>query len=92
VLDVVMTRLSGMEPRRLTLRLAARPAEAAAMPLPIQASRLDPTDRVTHVTASLPDRVAFTGPSSDLPPLAYGALGLAAGVVSGVLLGFLLLV
>jgi hypothetical protein len=92
VVDVELERMGGGEARGLRVRLANRPTDSpAASPRP---SYRDPamTSPILGVTDHLPDRIELntTPESSDLPPVVYGAAGLAGGLVVGVMAGFLL--
>ncbi len=81
--DVVMERVSGQGPRRLTLVLVNRPVEAPA--------RSTPVGPVPPITGDLPDRIVpVPPPPRDLPPYWYGVAGGVFGILSGVLLAKLL--
>lgn len=86
-IEIVMERLSGGEPKRLTLSLANRPPDA----IPVSRQATKPPDAVTadHVTRDLPEKVDLQPTTADFPPVWYGVAGLAAGILAGVLVGFL---
>lgn len=82
--DLVMERLSGGEPRRLSVGLVNRPVDAT----PAQRPTSSPTAR--PITSDLPDKVEFDPPAPmDFPPVWYGIAGVAGGMVVGVMIGYL---
>jgi len=80
--DVVMERVAGQGPRRLTLVLVNRPLEApVTRTTPIGAPVPAP------VTGDLPDRIVPPPPKpKDLPPIGYGVAGVTFGILAGVLI------
>jgi signal recognition particle receptor subunit beta len=86
VVDVVMERNSGGEPRRLALILANRPTDAT----PVQRMTA-PSIARGGVTENLPDSVDMLPPDPwDFPPVWYGIAGIAGGTLVGMLVGFLM--
>jgi hypothetical protein len=82
VVDMVMERLSGGDPRRLSLVLANRPPDAAPVPRHT-APALQPRPAI----ADIPEKIELPEPEPwDFPPVWYGIAGLAAGVIVGVLI------
>lgn len=89
VLELVHERINGGHPRRIRVTLENRPMDEAAPRLPTFAAQsADDTDP----TASLPDRVVIVTPppTRDWPPVLYGVIGTACGLLIGLLLGVLL--
>lgn len=97
--DLVMERMGGGTPRRLLVRLVNRPTDTPALARSAPVVQHAPTgpqaeDRVFDY---LPESVEITHPgdrsgdddSDDMPPLAYGLLGLSGGIVIGGLLAYL---
>jgi len=93
VLDLVHERLNGGDPKRLQIVLENRPidqiglarAAAHAMPaLPLE-------DVTSNLPSSLRDPTPAPATANDLPPVAYGVIGVAFGVLLGLLLGIALL-
>jgi len=84
-LDILLATGPEDTPQRLRLVLANRPVT----PQPVTSSI---TPVAPHVGVSLPERVELTPtqPSIDFPPVWYGVAGLAGGLLTGVLLGFIL--
>lgn len=87
--DVVMERMGGGEPRRLSLLLANRPTDTPAVPrhVPVATSRPDET-----LAALLPDSVEFPlepVDESNIGGFVYGIVGVIGGVVIGFLLAYL---
>lgn len=86
VVDLVMERLAGGEPRRLQVVLCNRPTDQTPMPRNTNPS---PPVRDT-ATSSLPDRVELPPPEPvDFPPVWYGVLGVTGGALVGLAAGFL---
>lgn len=95
--DVELERMGGGELRQLRVFLANRPTDAPAVARAPSFSVIDTTTTppsVMGVTDHLPDKVSFTpeppAAPDDLPPVTYGIIGIAGGLVAGLLLGFLL--
>jgi hypothetical protein len=87
VVDLVMERLSGGEPRRLSLVLANRPLDAT----PVQRSTAPSAPPRPRITENLPDHIELPPPDPwDFPPVWYGIAGVAGGTLVGVLVGFLM--
>jgi signal recognition particle receptor subunit beta len=84
VVDIVMARMSGGEPRRLAVVLANRPATATPIPkTPAPAKR--------EMVTGVPERIDPIHPEpADFPPVWYGVAGIAGGTAVGILIGFLL--
>jgi hypothetical protein len=95
--DLVMERMGGGTPRRLTVRLVNRPTDtpALARAVPAVVTTNEPSPETDRVFDYLPDSVDIThpgpvnAPEADMPPLAYGVVGLGGGVVIGGLLSYL---
>lgn len=95
--DLVMERMGGGEPRRLSVVLANRPTDTPPVPRNSPASPVvqgaEPvaTDRVFDYLPE-PDEVRDTEEQApaDLPGVLYGLFGVAGGVLIGLLSGYLL--
>ncbi len=90
LVDVVMTRLSGADPRRLTLRLASRPIGVESLPSITKAEKVTELEASTSVGAVLPEKIHIAHPPVDASPAWYGVIGLVGGVTIGLLLGVLM--
>ncbi len=94
-LDLVMERMGGGTPRRLTVRLVNRPTDTPALARSVPVTTVEPAPESDRVFDYLPESVDITHPgpvkasTSDMPPLAYGVVGLGGGVVIGALLSYL---
>lgn len=95
--ELLMERMSGAEQRRLTVVLANRPADSEPLPK-LQRSSASPgagdvDEPPESVFDYLPDEdealVAEDEPE-DLPGVWYGILGVASGILIGLLSGYLL--
>lgn len=87
-IELVMARVSDGSPRRLSVVLINRPADAKPLPMQLEALPAEPTETAS---ASLPDRVDLPPPPPrDFPPIWYGVAGAAGGATVGLLIGFLL--
>jgi len=93
--DLVMERMGGGTPRRLTVRLVNRPTDTPALNRTAPVTTVEPAPETDRVFDYLPDAVELTTPGarreegSDLPPLTYGVIGVTGGVVIGGLLSYL---
>ncbi|MCB9673555.1 MAG: GTPase domain-containing protein [Alphaproteobacteria bacterium] len=89
--DVEFERMGGGETRQLRVKLANRPTDSPAMPRPV-ALPVTSASPVMNVTQNLPDKVELTSwvEDDDMPPVWYGILGIGGGIVTGVMIGFLL--
>jgi len=93
-IDLVMERMGGGTPRRLTVRLVNRPTDTPALDRAAPVNTAEPAPESDRVFDYLPEAVEITtpgpvSPRSDLPPLAYGVIGVGGGVVIGALLSYL---
>ena len=94
-LDLVMERMGGGAARRLTVRLVNRPTDTPALARTAPVTTVEPAPEADRVFDYLPDAVELTTPGprpsdrDDLPPLAYGVIGVTGGVVIGALLSYL---
>lgn len=88
--ELLMERMGGGEARRLTVRLANRPTDTLPIPRnqPPPASTDPPGDRVFDYLPA-PGQEEIEEPT-DLPGVWYGILGVASGIVIGLLSGYLL--
>lgn len=91
--DLELERMGGGELRQLRVRLANRPTDSPAMPRPVVVTNTSNTGSpVLDALKHLPDKVDLhhepRGP--EMPPVFYGVLGISGGIVTGLLLGFLL--
>lgn len=88
--ELVMERMGGGESRRLTVVLANRPTDTLPMPRGplVPSASSPPGDRVFDY---LPEPGEDEEPeeATDLPGLWYGILGVAGGIVIGLLSGYL---
>ncbi|TNE87151.1 MAG: hypothetical protein EP330_19475 [Deltaproteobacteria bacterium] len=97
VVDIVMERLSGGQPRVLPLVLANRPTDAAPLPSVVTASHTPAPLVSVSPTASLPDKIELNhgSYSTEMHEVAQdvslwiGVAGTFGGLVAGLLLGFL---
>lgn len=81
IVELLMRRTGSEEVRTLRLRLENRPPDP---PPPLVAP--PPADPIADY---LPDSVDLGPPADDLPPVAYGVLGLVGGLLMGLLSGYL---
>jgi hypothetical protein len=88
LVDLVLERLAGGEPRRLSVVLANRPLDATPVP-----RHTTPSPQPRPITSDLPDKVELNAAPepSDFPPVWYGVVGAAGGALIGMLVMFLLL-
>ena len=100
--ELVMDRLAGGEPRRLTVFLANRPVDTTPLPRAQPSTGSSPRGSLGGLstqatlpvlgdtaTSKLPDRMDMPKPEpADFPPVWYGVIGIAGGVLLGLLLGF----
>jgi signal recognition particle receptor subunit beta len=101
--ELLMERMGGAEQRRLTVVLANRPADSEPLPRPTRASPPSPLldDDDEELDEDLPDVFDFlpqddlpllvTREPEDLPGVWYGILGVASGILIGLLSGYLVL-
>lgn len=90
VVDLIHERINGGHPRRIKLVMENRPTDMEVLPRPrALVSTGGSSHAVQSATANLPDRIEVTAqvPTRDLPPLAYGLIGVTCGLVLGLLLG-----
>lgn len=91
VVEIVMDRLSGEAPRRLSVRLVNRPENAPILTRQTHAVQVDPQDGASMALPAVIEKLRVTDrESEDLPPVVYGVAGIAGGAVLGLLIGFLL--
>jgi len=93
-LDLVMEHMGGGEARRLTVRLLNRPSDALAVPRSTPQSTAPPAPEADRVFDYLPAEKELTSPRPDesqdlVPPMVYGVVGTAGGVLIGALLAYL---
>jgi signal recognition particle receptor subunit beta len=93
--DVLMERMGGGEPRRITVWLLNRPTDTPPVPRSPPGPPKDPTP-VDRVFDYLPDDQDFTESSgdwdaqeNDLPAVWYGVFGVSSGILIGLLSGYL---
>lgn len=90
-LEIVVDRLSGGEPRRLTIQLENRPVDREPLNTPTATATPAHHVHMPHATSSLPDELEIRRwAPNDLPPVWYGIGGIIGGTVGGILIGFLL--
>lgn len=88
VLELLMQRMSSDELRRLTVVLENRPTDTPPVPRHAPPQVASTEDRVADY---LPDTVDLRADEDDdLPPVFYGLIGVAGGVLMGLLAGYLL--
>ena len=91
VVEIVMDRLSGEAPRRLSVHLMNRPENAPQLTRQTHAVKVDPQNSPSMALPEVIEkRRASDRGSQDLPPVAYGFAGIVGGAVLGLLIGFLL--
>lgn len=97
-IDVELEKMGGGDVRQLRVRLANRPTDATAVPRApsfsmVTEDSVPSVPSVMGVTDHLPDKVTFDGLAGDdaydLPPITYGIIGVAGGLLIGGLMGFL---
>jgi hypothetical protein len=93
--DVLMERMGGGDPRRITVWLLNRPTDTPPVPRSPQGPPKDPTP-IDRVFDYLPDDQEFTEDSedwdsqtNDLPAVWYGVFGVSSGILIGLLSGYL---